>query len=154
MDREQLANGLGWFSIALGFFEVASPRSLTECLGMEGREGLVQAYGVREIVKGIGILTQPTPAPWVWGRVAGDILDLATLGSALTPDNPKRRNVELAIANVVTVTMLDILCAKQLSEKRGFEQAREGSQTESPGEVRAGDHTLALGQPAEFAATP
>ena len=150
MDGEKLAKGLGWFSIGLGLVEVAAPQTLTECLGMRGREGWVQAYGVREIVNGIAILAQPRPAEWVWARVAGDVLDLATLGSALTPDNPKKLNVQLAMVNVLTVTALDVLCAKQLTEQRSYDRARERSETDVPGEVRAGDHTLTLGEPATF----
>ena len=52
-----MARGLGWFSIGLGLAEVLAPRALTRGLGMEGNEQLVQAYGLREIPTGIGILS-------------------------------------------------------------------------------------------------
>jgi hypothetical protein len=52
-----MARGLGWFSIGLGLTEVLAPRALTRGLGMEGNEQLVQAYGLREIATGIGILS-------------------------------------------------------------------------------------------------
>jgi hypothetical protein len=81
---------------------------------MEGSERLVQAYGVREIVSGIGILTSRQPAPWVWSRVGGDALDIARLAAGLTPDNPKRENAGIALAAVVGVTALDVLCAAAL----------------------------------------
>ena len=74
-----MARGLGWFSIGLGLAEVLAPRALTRGLGMEGNEQLVQAYGLREIATGIGILSSDQPAPWIWGRVGGDALDMATL---------------------------------------------------------------------------
>jgi hypothetical protein len=48
-SAQSLAQGLGWFSIALGLTEMLAPRSLTRSLGMEGHETLVQAYGLREI---------------------------------------------------------------------------------------------------------
>src|SRR3954452_22927910 len=67
-----MARGLGWFSIGLGLAEVLAPRALTRGLGMEGNEQLVQAYGLREIATGIGILSSDQPAPWIWGRVGGD----------------------------------------------------------------------------------
>ena len=66
---DNLDRGLGWFSIALGLAEVAAPRKLTKALGMEGHEQLVFAYGVREIMTGIGILASRDPTPWIWGRV-------------------------------------------------------------------------------------
>jgi hypothetical protein len=106
-----LAQGLGWFSIGLGLTEILAPRRLARSLGMEQQAGLICAYGVREIVKGIGILTQRDPTPWIWGRVAGDALDLATLASGLRHDNPRRENVTTALAAVAGVTALDLLCA-------------------------------------------
>ena len=109
-----LARGLGWFSIGLGLAELLAPRRLTEFLGMEGQEGLFQAYGLREIATGIGVLSADDPAPWVWGRVGGDALDLATLAIGLDEDNPKRGNVGFAIGAVAGVTVLDVLCTQML----------------------------------------
>jgi hypothetical protein len=112
---DALARGLGVFSIGLGLWEVLAPRSLTRMLGMEGNEGLVRAYGMREIAAGIGILASEDPTGWIWGRVAGDGLDIATLVTGLEGDNPKRTNVALALAAVAGVTALDVYCGQQLS---------------------------------------
>src|SRR5690554_2163965 len=84
-----LANGLGVFSIGLGLAELLAPRTLARTLGMEGQEMLIQAYGVREIGTGIGILLSSDPAPWIKGRIAGDALDLATLSAYMGRSNPK-----------------------------------------------------------------
>ncbi len=112
-----LALQLGWFSVALGAVELLAARRLTRALGMRGQERLVQAYGVREIVKGVGILTSTDPAPWLWGRVAGDALDLGTLAVAYRT-SPKPTNVAIAMANVAMVAALDVMCAQQLSATR------------------------------------
>lgn len=112
---DTLARGLGVFSIALGLAEVLAPRALTRSLGMEGSETLVRAYGMREIATGIGILASEDPMPWIWGRVAGDALDLATLATGLEGDNPKRVNVGIAMGAVAAVTALDVLCATTLT---------------------------------------
>jgi hypothetical protein len=114
---DALARGLGVFSIALGLVEVVAARSLTRALGMQGNETLVRLYGLREIAKGVGILASSDPMPWMWGRVAGDALDLATLATGLEGDNPKRDNVMLALASVAGVTALDIYCAQTLSRE-------------------------------------
>ena len=115
-DGQSLANFLGWFSIGLGAAELLAPDALERFLGVDDRERLIQAYGVREIGKGIGILTNRRPAGWMWGRVAGDVLDLATLATALTPDNPRKRNVLLAMGAVAGVMALDVICARQLGQ--------------------------------------
>lgn len=114
---DTLARGLGLFSIALGIAEVAAPRALARALGMKGQEGLIAGYGVREIATGIGILASKDPTPWIWGRVAGDGLDLATLATALEGNNPKKGNVGIAMAAVAGVTALDVYCAQTLSRE-------------------------------------
>lgn len=114
---DTLARGLGLFSIALGVAEIAAPRALARALGMKGQEGLITGYGVREIATGIGILTSKDPTPWIWGRVAGDGLDLATLTTALEGNNPKKGNVGIAMAAVAGVTALDVYCAQTLSRE-------------------------------------
>jgi hypothetical protein len=117
-----LATGLGWFSIALGAAEIHAPGVLTRALGMGGQEKLVQAYGLREVATGIGILSSADPAPWMWGRVAGDALDMATVATALRDDNPQRRNVALSLAALAGVTALDAACARALSLQGGGER--------------------------------
>jgi len=111
----ELAQGLGWFSIALGTLELAAPGMLARALGMEGREALLRAYGLREVATGIAILNARDPAPWLWGRVGGDALDVATLVAHYTDDNPRKDVVGLAIAAVAGVTALDVYCAAALS---------------------------------------
>jgi hypothetical protein len=108
-----LALQLGWFSIALGTLELLASRKVARTLGIRGQDSLIRAYGVREIVKGVGILTSPNPTPWLWGRVVGDALDLGALAYAYRTGE-KRRNVAIAMANVATITALDVLAAQQL----------------------------------------
>ena len=81
---------------------------------MEGQENVFRAYGAREILTGVGFLSAGNEARWVWGRVAGDALDLATLARGLDPGNPKRRNVQLAMAAVAGVTALDVFAGSRL----------------------------------------
>src|SRR4051812_3127848 len=119
MDRkgngDALARGLGWFSLALGAVEVLAPGTLAKSLGMRGQEKMLRAYGLREIVSGVGILTSPNPSGWMWARVAGDALDIATLAANYDDGNRRRHNVGLALANVAAVTLLDVLAARELT---------------------------------------
>jgi hypothetical protein len=115
-QTDSLARSLGWFSLALGAMELLAPRALTRALGVRGREELVAAYGVREIATGIGILSAADPAPWIWGRVGGDALDLTTLAAWL--GGRRRGNVLLALAAVAGVTALDVICARSLDAGR------------------------------------
>lgn len=115
-----LARALGWFSIGLGAMELLAPRCLGAALGMRGRERLLQAYGVREVATGVAILNSRDHSPWVWSRIAGDALDLATLAPTLQNANPRRKAVAVALGAVAAVTLLDLLCARELQrEERG-----------------------------------
>lgn len=117
-SAKALARGLGWFSIGLGLAEILAPKKLTEQLGMQGSETLLRFYGAREMAAGVGILVTGNPAPWIWGRVAGDALDLATLATGLDEHNPRRGSAAVALAAVAGVTALDGICARALGAER------------------------------------
>jgi hypothetical protein len=98
------------------------PRTLGKQLGMEGNESLLRFYGAREMAAGIGILSTGKPGSWLWGRVGGDLLDLATLATRLNERNPRKGNVAISLAAVAGVTALDLFCAQTLT---GIERRRE-----------------------------
>lgn len=111
------ARNLGWFSIGLGIAEVLLRRAMARSLGVPGSEGIFVACGIREIATGIGLLNGKDPAPWMWGRVAGDALDLASLGGALARSDRKACVVG-ALGAAAGVTLADIATAKVLGEIR------------------------------------
>ena len=114
---DRLARALGWFSIGLGVAELVAPRRFTRALGMEGSEGLVRAYGVREITSGLLSLS-PDKHVGLWSRVAGDGLDIATVATAaLRRGNPKRGNAETALAALMGITLLDVLGAQAVAAR-------------------------------------
>jgi uncharacterized membrane protein len=128
-NEEKLANALGWFSIGLGLAEVAAPAKMAKLIGVsdDGRtHAVLRTYGLREIAAGVGILSNNRPAGWVWGRVAGDMLDLASLASALRSDNSQRTRVATATAAVIGITALDLLCSQKLSRDAGSSAAGTG----------------------------
>lgn len=112
----RLARSLGWFSIGLGLAELLMPGKLARAIGMEDNEGLIRLYGLREIGTGVGLLMTDNPEPWVYGRVVGDSLDLATLGVGMQRgDNPV--GAAIAATAVAGVTVLDLACARGLGEE-------------------------------------
>ena len=127
VDEQQLARGLGWFSLGLGLAELLAPRGVGRIAGVRGSTGLIRLMGLREIAHGLAIFSQgKRPAEAVWARVVGDGLDLACLGAAFaSPDNDKGR-LAFATANVLAVTALDVLCAQQLSANDGSERTEGG----------------------------
>ncbi|MFT6533809.1 MAG: hypothetical protein ACJASC_003374 [Limimaricola cinnabarinus] len=117
---DALGTGLGWFSLGLGLAEIVAPRLLTRTLGMQGHERLVQSYGLRELASGAGIPATRgrARAPWMWARVGGDVLDIATVAGALDRPRAPRGNIGAALAALAGVTLLDACCASRLSSTR------------------------------------
>lgn len=113
--NESMARGLGWFSIGLGLAEILMPRAMARGLNMQGREQLLLLYGLREIATGIGLLVASRRTPWMWGRVAGDALDIATLASSMQPG--RRLGPAIGLAAVAGVTAVDVANATALTAR-------------------------------------
>jgi hypothetical protein len=110
---------LGWFSIALGAAEMMAPHQMARLIGIRPNartRGILRAYGAREIATGLGILAQPTESKWLWSRVGGDAIDLATLGQASRDQNADPARLTFATAAVLGVAALDVLAARSLSD--------------------------------------
>ena len=116
-----LAVALGWFSIGLGLAQVTAPGAVARFIGIDDDERnrtLMRVFGAREFASGVGILTQPRPAGWLWARVAGDVMDLAVLGLALRSEESERSRVAGATAAVLGALALDVLGAKRAGDRR------------------------------------
>ncbi|HEY2897941.1 MAG TPA: SRPBCC family protein, partial [Gemmatimonadaceae bacterium] len=123
---KKIATGLGWFSIGLGVAELVAPDSVARLIGVRPTSTsrtLLRAFGARELAAGIGILANDRPAGWVWSRVAGDVMDLSMLGTAMTKDDADRSRLNAATAAVIGVTALDIVAGNGLSTQQS---ARNG----------------------------
>jgi uncharacterized membrane protein len=135
-SAERRARGLGWFSIGLGLAQIGAPRTVSRLIGIDDDDesrNTMFAIGLREITSGIGLLTRPRPAGWVWTRVGGDLIDLALLGKAINQDENDRGRLSAATAAVLGVTVLDFLTGQQLS------RTPNGTSHEPSG-IRVGRH--------------
>ena len=104
---QALACGLGIFSIAIGVAELVAPRWIAGLAGARVSPNMIRAFGVREIATGVGLLMASKRGPWLWGRVAGDALDIASVR------NPA------AIAALAGVTALDVAAASAVTREEG-----------------------------------
>jgi len=113
---DRMARALGWFSIGLGVAEVVAPRRMARLIGLahtDTRRPLLQAFGLREIASGAGILGGGRQAGWLWSRVVGDALDLAMLGRARSERGADRARLASATAAVAGVTALDLAASER-----------------------------------------
>jgi hypothetical protein len=118
MDARRLARGLGWFSIGLGFAELVAPGRISSRLGLQGDQGKVRAFGLREVLSGAAILASRGRAPhWLWARVAGDVMDMGLLQKATPIGSQRRTTVNVARAAVLGAAALDLLAAQKLTRQ-------------------------------------
>ena len=110
--------GLGVFSVGLGLAELLAPHGVAGLIGIPNtrRTRLVlRALGVRELLAGVGLLSQPRSGTWLWGRVIGDAMDLALLGEGFFKPRSQRGRLIAATAAVAGVTAIDALSAARQS---------------------------------------
>jgi hypothetical protein len=107
----RLARALGWFSVALGVTQIFARRRVARWIGVREHPVLLPLLGAREVATGATILRSGRPTVPMWGRVAGDGMDLALLIGALLSRRANRRRVAVVTAAVAAVTLLDVLAS-------------------------------------------
>ena len=112
-----VVTGLAWFSIGLGLAELLAPRRVSKAAGMTKHNTLLRGYGLREIGTGVGLLAAKNPTPWLWARVAGDVVDMATVGITASTRRPGR--LSGTFAALLGVGLLDLYAALKAGPSRG-----------------------------------
>ncbi|MDR6789283.1 hypothetical protein J2Y58_002654 [Sphingomonas sp. BE138] len=131
-SADRLARALGWFSVGLGLAELIAPGRLARTLGLDDKEGLIRAYGARELASAVPTLSIDKSVGLAL-RIGGDALDLATLAGALHRDNPKWRNAAVATALVAGVTLLDVTAFKGVKAAHAREPGSDRDYSERSG---------------------
>lgn len=134
------SRALGVFSLALGLPQVLAPRTVAERIGVIGglhdagpaggvKQSLAtRGIGVRELLAGGLLLARPS-AVGLWGRVAGDAMDVTLLARALRTQRSSHlltggrgrmdpRTIA-ALAAVLGIAAVDIAAAVRRSGARG-----------------------------------
>lgn len=115
MDQVKFAKGLGCMGIGLGLTEMSAPGWLARQIGVdEDLTTLLRAMGAREAVTGVVVLMEDQPTTGMWGRVAGDAMDISLLAAALKSPPNGRGRVLGALGMTLGATLLDVLCARSL----------------------------------------
>jgi len=112
------AKSLGWCTLALGAVEVIAPQRVANLAGINLRPSVVRLCGVGKIVGGMALLGSKKPAKWLWAKVAGDLLDLAVVGSAPSSSARSARSLRaVATSSIVGATVIDTMLAIRNSRK-------------------------------------
>lgn len=116
---EGTARALGYFSVGLGAAQIAAPGHIARIIGI--RPGTLtrltmRTIGAREIVAGVGILSQRRPAQWLWARTAGDVMDVVLTATTLMSTHNERGRVAATLAALAGITAIDAQTAEQVTQ--------------------------------------
>lgn len=112
------AKFLGWFSLGLGMPQLVSPGNVNRMIGVKDDAATrlwQRIVGVREVVAAGGILPQRRPTEFLWGRVAGDAMDLALLAKAFGSKRESTVRLAAAAATVAGIAVADALTASRFA---------------------------------------
>lgn len=133
-DKDRLTTFLGWFSIGLGLAELAAPDAVARLIGVHERKHrrLLRFYGIREIAAGVGIIARPKPTYWMWNRVIGDLIDLASMRRAMGSRGTDEARLRAAMMAVAGVTALDIGTSLRLTSERSPAAGHDAGSFQEP----------------------
>lgn len=109
---------LGVLSIALGVAATVAPRGFAGRVGLDQSPEKVAAFGAREIGAGAALLAPVKPSPFLWTRVAGDVLDLFGLAKAYRAPGARRNALALAATGVLIIMVLDFATAAEATRRK------------------------------------
>jgi uncharacterized membrane protein len=119
---------LGWMSLGLGVAQLAAPDRVRRISGVDDSptsRAVVPLVGARELVHAAGLLSSRRKGIWAWTRVAGDAMDLASLGVAIAHREGGRRRRLVAVTGAIAgITMVDLLTALQATRTRKIGSAK------------------------------
>jgi uncharacterized membrane protein/uncharacterized protein YjeT (DUF2065 family) len=119
-ETERLARALGIFSLGLGLAQMLAPQEVAQLAGIhDASDNVMRLVGLREIVSGVGLLTQENPTAWLWLRVGGDVMDLALLNSVSSSPYVDRERLSAATAAVAGIAAADAFAGTRLISGQG-----------------------------------
>lgn len=116
-DGSTISRGMGVFSLGLGLTELAAPEALARLIGLRPstRTAIaLRAFGMREVLSGLGVLFRPRSSLPLWARLAGDAIDLAAIGWAAKTQRTRTGRLAAAAIAVAGAAALDAIAARRV----------------------------------------
>ncbi|MEU7841609.1 SRPBCC family protein [Micromonospora sp. NPDC049114] len=139
-EVQRRGRGLGWMSLGLGVAQLAASDTVRRISGVDDSptsRAVVPLVGARELIHAAGLLTSRRKSMWAWTRVAGDAMDVASLGLAIAHRGGRRRRRLLVVTGaIVGITVVDLLTAVQATRAKEVGAVR-GSRRGGPMELTA-----------------
>lgn len=108
---------MGVFSYVLGTMQVLRPGTVNRMMGVPDHNPnhvVQRLLGVREIATGTGVLFGDNTGGWMWGRVAGDLMDIGIIGGQLAGRLGTRHRLIGTLVFLTAVLVYDAKIAMRL----------------------------------------
>jgi hypothetical protein len=108
--ERRLAKFLGAFSFGLGVTQLATPDRVNRLIGVKDTpkaRAIQRAVGVQELSAAQGIFAFSPPTPVLWTRVAGDLVHVGLLATALGARRNDKTKLLRTIGVVAGITLVD-----------------------------------------------
>ena len=105
---------VGWASVVFGIGMLLDPPRVARLFGVDGRVGLVRYLALRDLVVGLGGLTQRDLRPWAWARALSDTTDVLTFGAGLVSGRFHRGRPPFSLCAAGGAAAFGSQCVRQL----------------------------------------
>lgn len=109
---------MGIFSYALGTWQILRPGAVNRFMGVPDHNPnhvVQRLIGFREIATGTGIFFGDNTKGWMWGRVAGDVMDISIMAGHIAGKLGTRHRLMGTIVFLTAVLIYDAKIALRLS---------------------------------------
>ncbi len=117
MNLRKVGQAFAGLSFALGAGELLAGKRLARSMGVPQHSGIVRAFGVRELAAGAALAAKPASSTNMWGRVIGDLIDLAALAAVLRTGSARNKVAWGGLAFVGGALLADLAAAVAMQRR-------------------------------------
>ena len=106
---------IGLASVTLGVAALISPQRLARRVGVYDHDApeAMAAFGAKEIAAGAALLAPVRPGPFLWARVAADVVNVGGLIVAFRKPGAHRTLLSLLACGAAAAIIVDLIAAGQ-----------------------------------------
>lgn len=110
---------IGLISVVLGVLALLSPDRMARRLGVFNADApeALAAFGAKEIATGAALLAPVKPGPFLWARVAADLVNVGGLVAAFRKPGAHRTLLSVLSAAAVAAVVVDLIAAGQAAKE-------------------------------------
>ncbi len=114
VPAQELALGVGWISLGIGFALTLAPQQSAAFLGWENREGLARVIGAGDLIVGTGLLLDRRRSRWMLARAFLNVVLAGSYARVLADGTAWRNRAGGGLVLMTVLTVVDYSLALRL----------------------------------------